>query len=327
MLDTWTLRILVEVADRGSFSAAAESLSMTQPAVSRQISGLERRVGVPLFRRIPRGIRATQAGEVAIEQARDILVRLDALQARLGTFTGLTAGTLRMSAFPGANTAFTPEAIRRFSATHPGVALTLERTDPAGPLSAIRAGTVDLALLTAWDLPADPVTDLDITSLLDEELLLALPAGHPLAAKRRVRLRDLRDQAWIEGAHPDCLGPLTHLSDALGGPPRIAFTCDDWNGKQALVAAGAGITVVPTLARTAIRRGVVLRPTAPALPARRLFVATAPPPFRPPAATAMLAVLAALSACHRATARAASKGPAEAERDAPATMPQRDSGR
>ncbi|MFC0529326.1 helix-turn-helix domain-containing protein [Phytohabitans kaempferiae] len=67
MLDHWTLRVLVEVADRGSFSAAGDALSMTQPAVSRQIGGLERRLGVPLFRRVPRGLQLTQAGATAVE--------------------------------------------------------------------------------------------------------------------------------------------------------------------------------------------------------------------------------------------------------------------
>src|SRR5918999_3206525 len=118
MLDAWTLRVLVEVADRGSFSAAAAALSMTQPAVSRQMAGLERRLGVPLFRRRHRGALPTAPGEVAIEMARDVLARMAALEARLGTFAGLDAGRLRLSGFPSANTSLVPEAIRRFGQAH-----------------------------------------------------------------------------------------------------------------------------------------------------------------------------------------------------------------
>ncbi|MFC7280183.1 LysR family transcriptional regulator [Paractinoplanes rhizophilus] len=152
MLDIWTLRVLVEVADQGSFSGAASKLSMTQPAVSRQIAGMERRVGVSLFRRVPRGVHLTTAGEVAVGQAREILARMQALEARLGSFTDLETGHLRLSAFPSANTSFMPDAIRRMNEAYPGVTQSLVRIEPGEALSAIRDGTVDLGLVTAWEL-------------------------------------------------------------------------------------------------------------------------------------------------------------------------------
>ncbi|GIJ48060.1 LysR family transcriptional regulator [Virgisporangium aliadipatigenens] len=312
MLDTWSLRVLVEVAARGSFSAAAEALSMTQPAVSRQIGGLERRVGVRLFRRSPRGVSPTPAGEAALAHALEVLDGLRNMSARLAAFRDLETGSLRMSAFPSANTVLVPEAIRRFRGAHPGVEITLVRHDPAGPLPAIRAGAVDVALVTGWELYADPerarhhgdtttvgLDDVELTPLLDEELLVALPAAHRLASRTRIRLTDLAGEAWIEGAFPDCLGPLTELTEALGAPPRVGFFCDDWNGKQALVSSGSGITLVPPLARTAVRRDIVLRPTEPALPPRRLYAVTAPPPHRGPAAEAMLGLLGELIAEYR----------------------------
>ena len=311
MLDLWALRVLVEVADRGSFSAAAQALSMTQPAVSRQIAGLERRVGIALFRRVPRGVRATIAGEVAVDLARDILTRMKMLQARLGTFTTLETGQLRISAFASANTSLVPEAIRRFTKAHPGITVSLAQPEPDGRLASVRDGRVDLALLTAWDLYANPnaakydlnvsplegsaLDGIDLVPLLDEELHLALAGTHPLAAADTVRLRDLHEAAWIEGAHPDCLGPIPWLTQTLGNPPRISFVCDDWTGKLALVAVGAGVTLVPTLAQAAIRRDIVLRPTFPALPTRRLYAAAAAPPFRLPAVNAMLTILATIA--------------------------------
>ncbi|BCB82699.1 LysR family transcriptional regulator [Phytohabitans suffuscus] len=310
MIDTWTLRVLVEVADRGSFSAAGEALSMTQPAVSRQIGGLERRLGVPLFRRLPRGVRLTHAGGAAVELARDILTRMHALEARLYAFTSLTAGQLNVSAFPSANARLTPEAIRRFAAAHPGVAVSLVRPDAAGSLPAVRDGRIDVALVTSWELYADPsrakhdpsvpslneemLDGIDLVPLGDERLHVVLPADHPLARRKRVPLRQLRDERWIEGDFPDCLGPIPPIADALGGPPRIGFFCDDWNGKQALVAARAGVMLVPTLTQAVLRPDLVSRPTTPALPPRRLYAAAAAPPFRAPAATAMIAILSAV---------------------------------
>ncbi|MEU8377697.1 LysR family transcriptional regulator [Streptosporangium sp. NPDC048865] len=318
MIDPWTLRVMVEVRERGSFSAAAEALSMTQPAVSRQIGGLERRLGVPLFRRTARGVRVTAAGEIVAEQARDILARLRALEMRVGAFTDAEAGHLRLSAFSSANTWLMPEVIRRFSRSHPGVRLSLMQDDPAGPLTALRETRIDLALVTAWSLYADTpaakhdpsagplgpagLAGLDLLPLLDEEFQVALPAGHPLARLRRVPLPGLRDEVWIEGGYPDCLGPIPQLAEALGRPPRVGFFCEDWNGKQALVACGSGVMLVPTLVRSALHPGVVVRPTAPSLPPRRLYAASLAPPFRLPAVTALLDVIAGVSRKQRAGA-------------------------
>lgn len=318
MLDHWALRVLVEVADRGSFSAAGDALSMTQPAVSRQIAGLERRLGVPLFRRLPRGVQLTQAGATAVELARDILVRSQTLEAHMAALATLDAGHLRLSAFASANTSLVPEAIRRFAREYPGVSVSLLRLDPGRQVPAIREGRVDLALVTSWELCPDPraakedmtLPPLDgdaldgvaLLPLAEEQLLVALPADHRLADHDRVPLRELAGERWIEGAYPDCLGPLPPLTGALGSPPRIGFVCDDWNGKQALVAARAGVTLVPTLTQHAVRADIVVRPTEPALPPRELFIAVAEPPLCPPAATAMVTILTEICAPRPANA-------------------------
>jgi DNA-binding transcriptional LysR family regulator len=90
--------------------------------------------------------------------------------------------------------------------------------------------------------------------------------------------------------------PWSPLADSFGRPPRVGLFCDDWNGKLALVAAGAGVTLVPTLAQPAVRPDVVLRPVLPALPMRRLFAAVPEPQYRTPAVTAILRVLASAAA-------------------------------
>ncbi|MBB5788895.1 LysR family transcriptional regulator [Jiangella mangrovi] len=290
MLETWSLRVLVEVADRGSFSGAAEALTMTQPAVSRQIASLEHKVGVALFRRVPRGVAPTAAGTIAIDEARAILGRLAGMEARLGAFAELRTGHVRVSAFPSANTEFVPEAIRRFSELYPGVDVSLV----VAGWRDIRSGGVDVALVTDWDTVDDD--GVSVVPLLEEEHRVVLPATHRLAGRTTVPLRELRGETWIEGSHPDCLGPLEGLARALGGPPRIGFTCDDWTGKQALVAAGTGVTIMSTLAGSAVRPDLALRPTSPALPRRRVLAAVAPPEVRSAAASAMLTVLTSLAA-------------------------------
>ena len=308
MADLWGLRVLVEVVDRGSFSAAAEALVLSQPAVSRQVANLERRYGTALFRRLPRGVVPTAAGAAAAELARGIIARVDALESAMQAQTGEVTGALRLAGFSSVNTALVPAAIQRFTAAHPQVRVSLELVDPFEAARGVRTGAVDLALVTEWQLLSDPaaaradryaealrvdsVDGVELVPLVDEELWIALPAAHRLAGRRVVRLEDLRDERWIDGAFPDCLGPLAGLTAALGREPDIGFVCDDWSGKQGLVAAGLGVMVVPSLALATVRPEVVLRPTRPALPRRRLHAAVPRPPFRTPATTAMLGALA-----------------------------------
>ena len=307
MVDPWSLRILVEVADRGSLSAAAEALVLSQPAVSRQIAGLERHLRVLLFRRVARGVVMTPAGATAVDLARGILARHDAFEATMQTFGGMAAVPLRIAGFASVNTWFLPEAIRRFRTAHPEVTVTLEHVGSLEVLDVVRRGDIHVALLTDWQLVANPLTactdpnplridpdridGVELVALVDEELHVALPRKHPLARRRVVPLSELRAERWIDGAYPDCLGPLTELGTALGAPPEIGFFCDDWNGKQALVAGGAGVMVVPRLAFAAIRPELAVRRTEPALPPRRLYAAVAQPPFRSAAATALLELL------------------------------------
>jgi len=310
--DLWSLKILVEVADRGSLTAAADALVMTQPAVSRQIAGLERRLGTPLFRRLPRGVVPTAVGTTAVARARDVLHAVERFESAVQSEAAGETGTLVLTAFTSANTSLVPDAIQTYSRRHQGVAVSLVHVDPDEAVAAVGSGQVDLALVTSWQLFADPhrarhdpraelldadALDVELIPLLDEQLSIALPSDHPLAGRRTVRLDELRDEQWIEGAFPDCLGPLHQITEALGAPPRVAFTCDDWNGKRALVASGAGLMVVPTLARGAIGEGITLRTPTPRLRSRRLYVAAARPPYRTAAADAMVAVL--VDACRR----------------------------
>ena len=134
-----------------------------------------------------------------------MLGRLDAMEATMRTLAGVDAGHLRLTAFASVNTFFVPDAIRRFHAEHPGVTITLQHVDPIDALDAVRAGRVDLGLLTAWQLYADPwtgrtdpgatrldadhVDGVELVTLLDEELHVALPEGHRLAGLPTIRSR------------------------------------------------------------------------------------------------------------------------------------------
>src|ERR1019366_9099140 len=146
MLDSRRLRILCEVARRGSFSGAATALGYTQPAISRQIATLEAEVGVTLLRRVPAGAVLTDAGRLLVARAETILARLEDAETELRALSGLAGGTLRLATFASAAASVVPVAVARFPGSHPAVELEIEMAAPEESLPGLRAGRHDLAL-------------------------------------------------------------------------------------------------------------------------------------------------------------------------------------
>jgi DNA-binding transcriptional LysR family regulator len=280
MFDATRLRVFREVVERGSFSAAADALSFTQPAVSRQIATLEREAGAQLLERLPRGIRLTEAGRVLLGHAEAILDRMAAARTQVQAVARLESGRLRIGAFPTANATVVPQAIARFTRSHAGVELSLHEGDSPELIPRLRAGDLDVAVAT--DPRESEVEDLAVVELAEDPMLVALPLDHRLAHKPRLRLRDLRDETWIEGGMA-CRRPLLRACAVAGFEPRIAFGAEQWLGKQGLVAAGVGVTLVPGLAVATVREDVVLRSLGPDAPTRRV-VALLPDGYRAPAA-------------------------------------------
>src|SRR5450755_1679752 len=193
MLNVNRLRILIEVSNRGSFSAAADALSYTQSAVSQQVAALEAETGVTLLERLPRGVRLTPAGQVLLEYAEGIIARLHAAEAEMAAIAGLRGGQLRMASFPTAGATLMPLAIAMFRAQHPEVELTLAEGEPEEIAPRLYAGEFDLALLFEFEGTSESlVADLVRQPLFEDPMFLALPADHPLARRRTLRLADLR---------------------------------------------------------------------------------------------------------------------------------------
>ena len=134
MLDVRRMRVLREVAQRGSFSAAAEALSFTQSAVSQQIAALEREAGTTLVERSVRGIRLTDAGRALVRHTEAILGRLAEAEAELEAIAGLRGGRLRMASFESAGATLMPLAIATFRGRHPAVELSLSLAEPMDSL-------------------------------------------------------------------------------------------------------------------------------------------------------------------------------------------------
>ena len=297
MLDVKRLRVLREVAARGSFSAAAEALSYTQSAVSQQISALEREAGTMLVERGARGIRLTEAGHALVHHAEAIISRLADAEAELGALAGLEGGRLRMGGFSTAAASILPPALATFKRRYPKVTVSLEIGEPEDQLDGLRTGELDLAMVFQYDnVPACTYDDLFLQTrfepLLDDPFRVALPEDHPFARRARIQLEDMSDEAWIQ-ANPRglCGTALISACHGAGFEPRIVFESDDYAIVQGLIAAGMGVSLIPELALVNARDDVMFRPLATPPPVRRIGVATAQEGYRSPAAEKMVGIL------------------------------------
>jgi DNA-binding transcriptional LysR family regulator len=301
MLDLRRLRVLREVAARGSISAAADALSYTPSAVSQQMATLEREIGVALVERGPRSITLTDAGRALAEHAEIILSQLEIAEMEVREIAGLRGGRLRLATFRTAGETVMAQAISAFQERHPGVELRLIEGEPEDYLPLIRTGEIDLGLGFEYEqVPRIRVESSDETLLMEEVIGVALPEHHPLAAQPVLTLEDLEDQEWIGSTPRSSVHKFTELiCRAAGYEPSIRFETDDYHVAQALVAAGVGITFLPRLAALAAHPGIVYRPVVPP-PSRRIFAVYRAGGMRSPTTRAMVELL--LEVCAEAAA-------------------------
>jgi DNA-binding transcriptional LysR family regulator len=292
MLNVARLRILKEVAYRGSFSAAADALSYTQSAISQQIAALEGEAGMALLERHPRGVSLTAAGQTLMSHAEGILARLDAADAALSAIAGLRGGRLRMASFPTAGATLMPLAIATFRSAYPEVELTLAEGEPGEIVPRLRAGELDLALLFEFAGEALLQRDMERLELLEDPMYLALPREHRLAARRRPRLEDLKAESWVQTSRSSpCARHVVRSCHAAGFEPNVSFESDDYQTVQGLVAAGVGVALIPELALSVIREDIVIRALSPAPPVRQVIAAVPEGARLVPAAQTMLGIL------------------------------------
>ena len=293
MLNLNRLRILVEVASRGSFSAAADALSYTQSAVSQQVAALEAETGVTLIERLPRGVRLTAAGQVLREYAEGIIARLHAAEAEMAAIAGLRGGQLRMASFPTAGATLMPLAIAIFRGQHPEVGLMLAEGEPEEIGPRLCAGEFDLALLFEFEGTSESLgPELERIALFEDPIFLALPADHALAQRPALRLEDLRAEAWIQtSASSPCARHVVRSCHAAGFDPIVSFESDDYQTVQGLVAAGVGVSLIPKLALAGARDDIAVRALTPSNPVRTVVAATPKGTRLTAAASAMRKIL------------------------------------
>ncbi len=270
MLNVARLKVLKEVAYRGSLSSAAEALSYTQSAISQQIAALEAETGMALLERHPRGVSLTAAGQTLVGHAEGILARLDTAEAALSAIAGLRGGRLRMASFPTAGSTLMPVAIANFRAAYPDVELTLAEGEPEEIVPRLRAGELDLALLFEFDEDTQLLEGMARSPLLEDPMYLALPREHRLVKKAKLRLAELQSESWVQtSSSSPCARHVVRSCHAAGFEPSVTFETDDYQTVQGLVAAGVGVALIPELALSVVREDIAIRALSPLRPCAR----------------------------------------------------------
>jgi DNA-binding transcriptional LysR family regulator len=286
------LRVLREVAQAGSFSAAAHSLGYTQSAVSRQVAALEAVAGRRLFDRSRNGVTLTAPGMHLLARAVRILDELDdALREVRGD--EISGGLVRLGAFATAAAGLVPRALASLPRD---LKVSLREGTTPALTRALRAGTLDLAILAQTPPFRPPDTEspaLELTTLSERELLIGVSAGHPFASAGAVDVQQLNGQVWV-ASRSDAGDSLLGVWPGLAERPDIRYIARDWLAKLHIVAAGLAITTLAPIMLDVLPDGVkVVAVRGEPRETRRVVVAHLPGPLGDAALRVANALIAA----------------------------------
>src|SRR6266581_699038 len=272
------LRVLQAVGETGSFSAAADQLDYTQPAVSKIVATLERQLGTTLVDRGIRPLRLTEAGGALARRASAAFEQI-------------------------AGAALVVDTLRAFRTSHPDVDVTITEIGmPSALARSLRRGDLDLGV--SFDYPEIGDTfedDLHLEHLLDDPFDVVVPRGHRLERNPTIRFADLGGESWLLGdfgADSPSFRMIDRRCREAGFDPHVAYRIHDCQMAQALVAAGEGIALLPRLMLRPAHKGVTIRPLATDPPSRRVSAVRLSTRYLTPATERFTALLVAASADH-----------------------------
>jgi DNA-binding transcriptional LysR family regulator len=298
MIDMRRLRVLHAVSAYGSVTAAAAALGYSAPAVSQQLAALEREVGMRLTERAGRGLELTPAAMILVGHTDALLARLEAAESDLAALRDQVAGRVTLTAFPSAAASFVSAAWAALAGSAPQVRLELTEMEPEESLPAVLRGEADVAVAHEYDLlprPLDPL--FERRELLGDPVMLAVPAAHPLAGRGgAVPLSALAGLPFLAPRDTtSCAEMIQRACARAGFVPRVVARATDFGVLLSLVAAGAGVTLVPALAARLLPSQVrLLWPAEPVT--RQIFTVSRRGGDRKPAVRVVLDALAAEAA-------------------------------
>jgi DNA-binding transcriptional LysR family regulator len=255
-VDVRQLNYFVAVAEARNLGKAAERLHLSQPPLTRQIQQLEAELGVQLFKRMPRGMELTSAGQELLTHARNIqsMVSLAAERARRAGRG--EAGRIDIGVYGSAMFGVMPQLLAAFRNAHPDVEVVLHHAQTPMQLPALRQKRVQLVFERL--LPEE--SDIKVELVAREELLLALPDSHPLAAYKRVDVAALRDETLLIGTSPSGTAMVLQLCRDNGFEPRLSPPLTDLVTATLQAATGRGLTIVPASMANVQLPGIAYRP-------------------------------------------------------------------
>ena len=264
------LRYLVTVADTGHFGQAAERCFISQPTLSAQLKKLEDYLGVQLIERQSRGATLTQAGEQIVARARLILSASDEVITIAQTYRDPLSGRLKVAMIPTVGPYVLPQVAPAVHKQMPRLDLLLFEYQTAPMLEKIQSGDIDVGVLA---LPVD-IEGLASRKLYDEDFNVALPEHHRLAKQASVRISDLNDESLLLLEEGHCLrDQALEVCSRISVHERQDFRATSLETLRQMVAAGAGVTLMPELAAGGAygnARGVVIRPLVRPTPHRQI---------------------------------------------------------
>jgi LysR family hydrogen peroxide-inducible transcriptional activator len=243
-MDLDQLRYFLQVAERNSFTRAAEDLRISQPALSRSIQKLEEELGQPVFERRTRAVSLTDAGLLLQSRAQQVITILEDTKAEI-TDDG-QSGRVRIGAIPTIAPYFLPEVLRKFSQEFPKANLVVQENTTDHLLKSLTQGELDLAILA---LPI-PARYLEAEELFEEELLLVLPPNHPLVSQEKIRLSDIEPYPFVLLDEMHCLSDnIVSFCRQRAFQPVAVERTSQLAMVQELVSLAHGISMIPAMAR------------------------------------------------------------------------------
>jgi DNA-binding transcriptional LysR family regulator len=265
------LRALIQVAERGTVSAAANALGYTPSAVSQQLAALEAELGVPLRERRGRNVVLTDAGHLVVRHGRDVLAAVERTETAVAELHGEAAGPVRIGALPSAMATLLPTALRHIALHHPRVEPDVVVYPLDDNVRELRIGSLDLAVDQSYGTAPHALFDeLDCTLLLEEDLMLLSSVSDP-----RDSVADTDDCHWVLPPSDSAYGRAIRAITAIHGlAPQVRYQTEDNVATVRLVAAGLAVAVVPALALVDIPVTVHTAPVPDAH--RRIYALTRP---------------------------------------------------
>ena len=274
-IDLRRLRVLSELEQRGTVAATASALHLTPSAVSQQLAGLSREIGVPLLEKRGRGVRLTGQARVLLSHAVVVHEQLERARADLAAWGEGTIGEVRVGALSTGVTSLAAPAFAQLAKDRPGVTMKIIESVPPEVFTALDVGDLDVAISSDFrDGPPRHDARYHRVDLLSDPLDAVLPVNHPLACEGGLRLETLAAEPWVgSGPGDPCTMIMQAVCAAAGFSPDIVHISTEWGAVAALVAAGCGVALIPRLAQPLPVPGLVVCPVV----GRRPLAGSSPP--------------------------------------------------